>query len=99
MSYNQYFFEARVWLYLGKAGWYFISVPIAITADIHEKFADRKRGWGSIPVNVQVGASRWKTSIFPDNKAKCFLLPLKSEIRKNENIKLDAVCKMTIEII
>lgn len=99
MSYKQYSFEAKVWLYPGKAGWYFISVPTDISADIHEKFADRKRGWGSVPVIVHVGNSRWKTSIFPDNKAKCFLLPLKSEIRKNENIKLDEVCKMTIEII
>lgn len=99
MSYKEYAFDASVWLYPGKSGWYFISVPKDISADIHEKFADRKRGWGSIPINVKIGNSSWKTSIFPDSKSACFLLPIKSEIRKAERILVDESCRVQIEII
>lgn len=99
MSYREYVFDARIWLYPGKSGWYFISVPKDISADIHEKFADRKRGWGSIPIFVTIGASTWKTSIFPDSKSACFLLPIKSEIRKVEHIVADKSYRVQIEII
>ncbi len=99
MKYNQYSFKSVIWLYPGKAAWHFISVPKDISADIHEKFADRKRGWGSIPIYVKIGTSSWKTSIFPDSKSSCFLLPIKSEIRKVERIMVDESCRVQIEII
>ena len=82
-----YFFQAKVWLYPGKAGWHFITVPSDITADIDYHFDHLKKGWGSLPVKVTVRNTTWETSIFPDKKSKSYLLPMKQEVRKKENVK------------
>lgn len=55
-------------------------------------------GWGSLPVTAVIGKTSWKTSIFPDKKIGAYLLPLKSEIRKKENIVAGATIHFFITI-
>ena len=54
---------------------------------IIEKFGKNRRGFGSIPVIVKLGKTEWKTSIFPDSKSGTFLLPLKAQVRKKEEVE------------
>lgn len=98
MKYNQYQIEAKVWLYPGNAAWHFITVPKDISDDIKRLFGDRARGWGSLPVEIQLGSSTWKTSIFPDKREAAYIRPLKKEIRKKENIQLGDICSFILEI-
>ena len=77
--------KAKVWIYEGPAPWYFVTVPKKESAELNKKFGSFHRGWGSIPVKVTIGASSWKTSIFWEKKGT-YLLPIKKEIRKAENI-------------
>ena len=49
-------------------------------------------------VTAQIGNTKWKTSIWFDTKQETYILPLKSEIRKKENIKLDKDIDVTIWI-
>lgn len=81
-----YRFTARLWLYPGMAGWHFVTVPKEVSAKIKKKFGSTSRGWGSIPVEATIGKTRWKTSIFPDRKAGAYLLPIKAEVRKKEDL-------------
>lgn len=81
-------FRAKVWLYPGEAAWHFITVPKGLSKEIKLEFGAMARGWGSLPVSVQIGGSKWITSIFPDSKSNTYLLPVKSEIRKREKIVL-----------
>ncbi len=99
MKYNQYKFKTNVWLYPGMAGWHFASVPKDISEDIKKNFGDRKRGWGSLPIIVTIGKTSWKTSIFPDKESGGYLLPLKAEVRKKENILADKDITLLIEIV
>lgn len=80
-------FLAQVWLYPGKAGWYFVTLPTDLAQEIDFYFAHKKRGWGSLPVLVTVGKTSWKTSIFPEKKSASYLLPLKAVVRKQEAIR------------
>ena len=98
MKYNQYKIRNKVWLYPGMAGWHFISIPQDISEDIKNNFGDRKRGWGSLPVMVIIGKTSWKTSIFPDKKAGGYLLPIKAEVRKKEEIIADHKITLLLEI-
>jgi hypothetical protein len=41
---------------------------------------------GAIAVQVQIGASTVRTSLFPDRKRATYLLPLKAELRRREGI-------------
>ena len=95
-----YNFEAKLWLYKGgKASWHFITVPEKESAQIKFLNEGFTAGWGSIPVNVTIGRTNWKTSIFPDKKTKTYLLPIKAEIRKKEDLKLDDTINININTL
>ena len=68
------------------SGWHFVTVPVATSKQIKKRHGLAARGWGSIRVNVTLGKSQWKTSIFPDKKANAYVLPLKADIRAKEGI-------------
>lgn len=90
--------KAKVWLYPGMAGWQFVTIPKKQSQDIVKIYGDMKRGWGSLPVSVTIGKTNWKTSIFPDKKIGGYLLPLKAEVRKKENIKVGSMISINLEI-
>ena len=99
MSKAVYKLKARVWLYPGEsAAWHFITVPQKESTDIKEKFGKSRRGWGSIPVTVTIGKTSWKTSIFPDRKSNAYLLPLKADVRKKEEISQGDTVSFTLAL-
>lgn len=98
MKYNEYTFEAKVWLWSGDAPWHFVTLPKDMAEHITKMFGDQKRGWGSLPVVVTIGSSVWNTSIFPDKPSASFVLPLKAAVRKKENISVNQTIKVMIEL-
>jgi hypothetical protein len=90
--------KAKVWIYSGKGAWHFVSIPAEIAINIDRIHKHEKRGWGSLPVIVQLGESTWKTSIFPDKKTNTYILPLKADIRKKEKINEGDEREFTIQI-
>ncbi len=99
MKGKTYKLKGRVWLYPGIAGWHFVSVNKKISKEIKQLFGWGSRGFGSLPVMVTVGVSKWKTSIFPDKKSQTYILPLKALIRKKENIIANKIVIYSIEIL
>ena len=95
---NKFSINTKIWLYPGMAGWHFVTLPKGITKDIDFFFAHAKRGWGSLPVEVTLGNTSWKTSIFPDKKIGSYLLPLKAEVRKKESLFEGDSATLTLEI-
>lgn len=99
MSKKVFKIKSEVWLYPGMSGWHFLTIPKKETKEINKKFGSMKRGWGSLPVLVTLGKSKWNTSIFPDKKSETYLLPLKSEIRKKEKVFADDSVIFSIKIL
>jgi hypothetical protein len=93
-----YNLKEKVWLYPGKAAWYFINIPADISKEIDFFFSQHKRGWGSLRVKVTAGQTSWETSIFPDKKTGTYLLPLKAEVRKKEKIEENSLVAFRIEL-
>jgi len=79
-------FAAPLWRYPGADGWHFVSLPPDISADVTEITAGIRRGFGSVRVAVTVGATSWRTSIFPDSKTGAYLLPVKKAVRTAERL-------------
>ena len=98
MAGKHYEFTATLWLYSGKAAWHFVTVPHVISADIRFLTADNKRGWGAVPVAASIGGTTWQTSIFPDKKSECYLLPIKAEIRKAESLQAQGDVQVSQDI-
>ena len=80
------------------AAWYFAYVDKKQAEEIREKHGKAKRGFGSIPVAVTLGSTKWKTSIFPDKQSGTYLLPLKAAVRRAEGIDDGDVVTFTLEI-
>lgn len=93
-----YRIAAKVWLHQGKAAWYFVTLPRSQSEAIRWLYCGAKREWGSLPVTVTIRETRWTTSIFPARKAGAYLLPLKAEIRKKENIRAGDTLRFVIEV-
>jgi hypothetical protein len=96
--YAQYTFAAPVWLYPGKGGWHFVTIPHDVSDDIETLFEGWSRGWGSFPATVTIGATRWQTSIFPDKASATYLLPLKSQVRKSARITEGDTVSVLLEL-
>lgn len=93
-----YKLKSKVVLWPGDAAWHFLGVDKVSTAKIKEDFKGVKRGFGSLPVEVKLGKTVWKTSIFPDNRSGMYLLPLKAAVRKKEEVFPDDEVVFTITL-
>jgi hypothetical protein len=83
-----YEFDAELWLWDARKAdsWTFLSVPPEIADEILELAGPHSRGFGSLRVEVSIGGSAWRTSIFPDSRARTYVLPVKKAIRRAEGI-------------
>jgi hypothetical protein len=86
MSSLNFTFHAEIFLWGGDSAWHFVAVPVDIADDIEDS-ATLRGGFGSVKVLVTIGNTTWNTSLFPDNKRKTFILPVKKEVRRAENLK------------
>lgn len=85
----KYPFTAKPWKYERPNGWYFVSLPLKLANEIREYHKSEEEGWGRLKTSAKIGNSEWKTAIWFDTKMKTYLLPLKTKIRKKENITVE----------
>ncbi len=95
---STYRLRSKVWLYPGMTGWHFVSINKKKTELIKKEHGSNARGFGSLPVTVTIGKTFWNTSIFPDRRSGTYLLPLKAQVRKKEDIYADDTISFSIAI-
>ena len=79
-------FSGEIWYWKGPAPWYFITVPVDESRDIEATSKLVSYGWGVIPVAVRIGATGWKTALFPkDGK---YLVPVRADVRRAERLEV-----------
>jgi hypothetical protein len=93
-----YTFTAKLWLYDGQAAWHFVTLPKGLAAELKGFFAGERRGFGSLPVEVTVGKTTWRTSIFPDSKSGSYVLPVKAQVRKAEGLREGQRVQIKIDV-
>ena len=84
----------EIWFWKGPAPWYFITVPEEDSLDLEATSTFVSYGWGMIPVTVQIGETRWTTSLFPKDGG--YVVPVKVAARKAE--KLDVGDTVTVRL-
>jgi hypothetical protein len=82
-----YELTGEVWLCPGKGGWLFVTLPADLADELRARYADGHRAFGSLRVTASVGSSRWSTSLFTDTRSSSYLLPIKAEVRRREDIE------------
>ena len=97
--------EVWIWNGSGKDGepakgrWYFMSVTGEVAEGIRSASAGRSGGWGSVKVEVEIGTTRWTTSLFPSQSAGGYLLPLKAAVRKVEKIDEGSRIEVSLTLV
>ncbi|RAZ79992.1 DUF1905 domain-containing protein [Mesorhizobium atlanticum] len=94
----RYEMRAGIWVYPGKGGWHFVTLPTDAAARIKAAMAGLARPWGSLGVTASIGKTRWQTSLFPDKTTGSLLLPVKASVRQREHLKAGDEPTLTIEI-
>ncbi len=96
---NSYTFTAPLWRHTGEAAWYFVTLPHDVADDIEHRTSDTRRGFGSVRVEVTVGTTTWRTSLFPDTRSESFLLPVKRAVRVAEGLDDGSAAPVTIVLV
>ena len=89
-------FTGVIWFWRGPAPWYFVTAPAQPSQAIKAIANAVTYGWGVIPVQVQIGASVWRTSLFP--KDDRYLVPIKASVRKAEHLEEGDSVTVQLEI-
>lgn len=75
--------SGKVFKFPGKGGWFFVKAGKQLTQDLKNA---QKSGFGSVGVKATIGKTSWKTSLFPERKNGPYMIAIKSDVRKKENI-------------
>ena len=79
-------FTAELWRWPSQDAWRFVTVP-ADEAETIRLCSGPPRGFGSVRVEVTVGATSWHTSVFPDATQGTYVLPVKRAVRVAEDLE------------
>lgn len=93
-----YTFSSELWVWPGQAAWHFITVPKDISDEIKAITAGNTHGFGSVKVSVAIKNISWQTSLFPDSKTKCYMLPIKKDVRNKTNSIAGDALEITLQI-
>ena len=91
-------FTASMWRWKDGA-WRFVTVPEDVSDEVDEVVGDATGGFGSVRVEVTVGATTWRTSLFPSTNAGAFVLPVKKAVRTAEGLGDDDPVEVTIHLV
>ncbi len=95
----RYRFEAELWQSAVEgATWVFVTLPAEQADDIAD-LVPRRPGFGSVRVVVTIGATTWRTSLFPDTEAGSYLLPVKRAVRTAEGLAVGDVTAIELAVV
>lgn len=93
-------FETQIYRWSARedSSWFFAEVPEELSADIREVMQPFARGFGAVRVEATIGATTWRTSIFPGS-AGTYSLPLKRSVREAERLGDGGRVSVSLDII
>ncbi|MFC5922878.1 DUF1905 domain-containing protein [Micromonospora vulcania] len=93
---TEYEFEGAVWEWRGPSPYHFVTIPPEGVDMVRQLASVVTYGWGMIPVEVRLGRSRWRTSLFPKDGG--YVLPLRDSVRNKEDIALADVVHVRLVV-
>ena len=72
---TEHVFSAEIWEHSPDepGSWHFCTLPVDVADDVSIE-AGPRGGFGSVRVEVSIGSSTWRTSLFPDSDWSIFPL-------------------------
>ena len=72
---------------------------IAMHARIERLEIGTRRGFGSVKVIAQIGDTRWKSSVFPQEKSTEWILLVSKKVMKAEDLAKDDTITVELELL
>lgn len=79
--------------------WVFVTLPGEASEVIRSAPRPPRPGFGSLRVKATIGDTTWATSIFPDSKTGCYVLPVKKSVRVAEGLGLGDSVGVSVEVL
>lgn len=79
--------------------WAFVALPPELSREIDDSLTAAPRGFGSVRVEVTLGSSTWRTSLFPSKPLDTYVLPVKKAVRRAEELDVDDTATFTIRVL
>lgn len=95
---REWTFDATLWRWR-EGTWHFVTVPAEVSDAIDEVVGDATGGFGSVRVEVTVGGSTWRTSLFPSKEEAAFVLPVKKAVRIAEGLLEQQPAAVTVRLV
>lgn len=96
-------FTAELWPWDARRSdtWTFVTVPPEVTVMIEDaaEALGPRAGFGSVKVQARIGATVWRTSVFPDSASGCFVLPVKRAVREANGVEAGDEVTVTLEVV
>ncbi len=92
-------FDSPLWLWHARRtdAWTFVSLPTDLADEVLDLVGDSTRGFGSVRVEVTVGGTTWRTSIFPSTDT--YVLPVKKAVRRAEHLDVGDVVHVGLALV
>jgi len=97
VSEERWRFDAELWSSESFAAWAFLTLPAEVGDDVR-LLSGPPTGFGSVRVEVTLGSSTWRTSVFPD-KVRGYVLPVKADVRRRERLELGDRVALTLLLV
>ncbi len=96
-----YEFDAPLWEWAARRldRWTFVGLPEDVADEIAERAEPVARGFGSLRVEVTIGATTWRTSIFPSGSDGTYVLPVKRAVRDAEGLGTGDVAHVRLTLV
>jgi hypothetical protein len=94
-------FRAPLWAWRSRPdSWVFLTVPPEVSDAIDDATATLPpRGFGSVRVEVRIGGSTWRTSVFPSSEESAFVLPVKRAVRSAEGLDVGDEAEVGLTVL
>jgi hypothetical protein len=95
----EHVFHAEIWEHAPEepGSWHFLTLPADVAEEVAFE-AGPRGGFGSVRVEVSIGSSTWRTSLFPDSRSDSFVLPVKKPVRQANGLQAGDTCEVRLEV-
>ncbi len=95
----KYQFTAELQRWPGDVAYFVCYLPVEIADEITAVTEGMRGGFGSVRVQVNLGASSWKTSIFKESRNGTYLMLVKKQVREAERVAAGDLLDLEIELV
>lgn len=93
-------FTAELYLWAARTEqWVFANLPEDLADEIEDAAPEPRRGFGAVRVEVTIGATTWRTSIFPSKADATFVLPVKKAVLRAENLGVGDTVAVSLQTV